>query len=94
MHTILSFGVWTWGVLVACVLLLGLCRYAITRGKYIVLHVRQSELSLIPEQILQDRRLERVDFWGQSLTIVAAVVGLGLLAIYIFAGLASGPGWS
>jgi len=87
MNTLFAFSLWAWFVLVAVVLVLALYRMALTRGSYTVLHVRRSELSLIPEQIMRDRRLDRTDFWGQLLTAAAFVLGLALLAIYIYVGL-------
>ena len=48
----------------------------IMRGDYYtVLHVRRSELSLIPEQIMHDRRLRNGDLWGQLLTVAAPSSG-------------------
>ena len=84
MNTVFSATMWTWILLVTVVLLLALYRLMITRGDYTVLHVRRSELSLIPEQIMQDRRLNRVDLWGQLLTVLALFVGLALAAIYLY----------
>jgi hypothetical protein len=84
MNTALSATLWSWIVLVTLVLLLALYRLMITRGDYTVLHVRRSELSLIPQQIIHDRRLNRVDLWGQLLTALALIVGLALAAIYLY----------
>jgi hypothetical protein len=87
MNTLFAFSLWAWLVVVAVVLVLALYRMALTRGNYTVLHVRRSELSLIPEQIMRDRRLDRTDFWGQLLTAVAFVLGVALLAMYVYVGL-------
>ena len=84
MNAVFQASVWSWVGLVAVVLLLALYRLILTRGLYTVLHVRRSELSLIPEQILQDRRLQRVDFLGQILTVFAIVLGLLLATIYMY----------
>jgi hypothetical protein len=84
MNTTFSITLWAWVVLVAIVLVLALYRWLISRGDYTVLHVRSSEVSLIPQQILHDRRLHTVDFWGRWMTVVALVAGLILAAIYIY----------
>ena len=89
MNAVFQVSFWAWLGLVAIVLLLALYRLVFTRGFYTVLHVRRSELSLIPEQILHDRRLERIDFWGQILTVVALIFGLLLGTIYMY--VAVGP---
>ena len=84
MNTVFSATMWTWILLVTVVLLLALYRLMITRGDYTVLHVRRSELSLIPEQIKHDRRLRGVDLWGQLLTVVSLIIGLALAAVYLY----------
>ena len=85
MNNVFSVTMWTWIVLVTVVLLLALYRLMIIRGDYYtVLHVRSSELSLIPEQIMHDRRLRSVDLWGQLLTVVALIIGLALAAVYLY----------
>ena len=84
MNTVFSVTMWTWILLVTVVLLLALYRLVITWGDYTVLHVRRSELSLIPEQIMHDRRLKHVDLWGQLLTVLALIFGLALAAMYLY----------
>ena len=84
MNTIFPVTMWAWILIVAVVLLLALYRLMITRGDYTVLHVRRSELSLIPEQIMHDCRLKHVDLWGQALTVLALIVGLALAAIFLY----------
>ena len=84
MNTVLFASFWAWTALVAIVLLLALYRLLITRGMFTVLHVRRSELSLMADQTLQDRRLERIDFWGQTLTVVAFIVGMLLAIVYLY----------
>jgi hypothetical protein len=85
MNSVFSVTIWTWIVLVTVVLLLALYRLMIIRSDYYtVLHVRSSELSLIPEQIKHDRRLRGVDLWGQLLTVVSLIIGLALAAVYLY----------
>ena len=85
MKDVFSVTIVTWIVLVTVVLLLALYRLMILRSDcYTVLHVRSSELSLIPEQIMHDRRLRTVDLWGQLLTVVSLIIGLALAAVYLY----------
>ena len=85
MNSVFSVTIWTWIVLVAVVLLLALYRLMIIRSDYYnVLHVRSSELALIPEQIKHDRRLRSVDLWGQLLTVLALIIGLALAVMYLY----------
>ena len=85
MNNVFSITMWTWIVLVTGVLVLALYRLMIIRADYYtVLHVVRSELSLIPEQIMHDRRLRSVDLWGQLLTVVALIIGLALAAVYLY----------
>ena len=85
MNNVFSVTIWTWIVLVTVVLLLALYRLMVIRSDYYtVLHVRRSELSLIPEQIMHDRRLRSVDLWGQLLTVVSLIIGIALVAVYLY----------
>lgn len=84
MNTVLQVTVGVWAILVAVVLSLALYRLLLSRGDYTVLHVRRSEMSLIPEQIMHDHRIQKVDFLGRSLTVVALVLGLMLAIAYIY----------
>ena len=89
MSSVFVASLWAWVALVAIVLFLALYRLMITRGLYTVLHVRRSELSLVPDQIVNDHRLQRIDFWGQMLTVAAVLLGLLLGLVYLH--MAVGP---
>ena len=84
MTSAVSAAVATWVILVTMVLLLATLRFAMTRGKYTVLHVRRSEMSRIADQVRDDQRLTRIDFWGQLLTTVALALGLLLTGLYVY----------
>lgn len=73
----LVLSVFTWIVLTVAVIALALYRKYITRGEYDVLHIRDAESMLIPQQAVFARRVETIDFWGKLLT--ATVIGYGLL---------------
>jgi hypothetical protein len=76
----LSATLSVWSISCCVVLLLALFRRSMTRGDYTVLHMRGSELSLVPEQIIYDRCIKRVELWGQALTVVALIFKLSLAA--------------
>ena len=84
MASAVSTAVALWVALVMIVLLLATFRLALTWGKYTVLHVRRSEMSMIPEQIRDHHRLNRIDSWGQLLTTIALVLGLVLIGLYVY----------
>ena len=84
MNTLIVVAAWAWVLVVTVVLLLAAYRMLVTRGSYTVLHVRRSELSLIPQQIMQDQRLDRIDWWGQVMTVVALASGLVIAGIYLY----------
>jgi hypothetical protein len=84
MNIVFLIGVWTWAVLGTIVLVLALYRVVLTWGDYTVLHVRRSELQLIPEQALHSRRVAHVERWGQALTVAVAILGLLLVVAYLY----------
>jgi hypothetical protein len=75
MNTVLIASFWAWTALVAIVLLLALHRLLITRGMYRALHVHHTE----PPPI------ERIDYWGQILTVAAFILGMLLAVVYLYA---------
>lgn len=50
------------------------------------LHLDDGEAKLIPQQVATARRLHSLDFWGETLTVLTAVSGLLLVAIYLYLG--------
>jgi len=49
-----------------------------------LLHLAEGEERLIPNQVATARLLDRIDGWGKTLTVVDAVFGLTLLAVFLF----------
>lgn len=82
MNLIMSAGLWAVVVLSIAALGLALFTLLASHGHYTVLHVRRSELSLIPEQVLNSQRLTRVHFLGQVLTAAAIISATVLLIVY------------
>ena len=85
MTATISAGFAIWLVLVSVVLLLAMSRLVMPWGKYTVLHVRRSEMSMIPAQVREHHRLNRIDFWGQLLTASAFILGLLLIGLWMLA---------
>jgi hypothetical protein len=87
MSNALDLYVAIWIVLAAVVILLALYRITVDKREYTVLHVRTSELSLIPKQVLRTEQLGRIDHWGKILTGVAVAYGFALAVAYFYAAL-------
>ena len=73
-----------WAVLASGVLLLAFYRLLVDKREYTVLHVRRSELSLIPHQVVRSEKLSVIDRWGKIMTSVAVVYGLALAMGYLY----------
>jgi hypothetical protein len=73
-----------WAVLAGGVLLLALYRLIVDKREYTVLHVRRSELSLIPHQVVRSEKLNVIDRWGKIATTVAVLYGLALAIGYLY----------
>jgi hypothetical protein len=70
-----------WGVLAIVVVLLIIYRKAITNREDDSIHL---EGNVATEQISLAHRLQLVDRWGKTLTIVVAVFGVVLAAVYLY----------
>ena len=84
MSTNLGWFVSVWAVLAAGVIVLALYRLTVDKNDYTVLHVRRSELSLIPQQVLRAEKLDIIDRWGKILTVVAIAYGLAIAVGYLY----------
>jgi len=58
-------------------------RKIVSRNEDDQLHVLHSEV-LVPQQAVVANKLDVIDKWGKLLTVVAAVVGLALGALWIY----------
>ena len=84
MQTAWFLSILTWVVLTAGVLALAIYRHLVARGECDVIHLRESELPLVPAQEEFAHRLEMVDFWGKALTAASVVYGLVLVAVFLY----------
>jgi hypothetical protein len=80
----LTLCVVLWAVLASVVLLLALYRNLLSKGHFTTLHVRASELPLVPGEAAYAHRLDRIDRWGKILTTTAVVYGLVLALAYLY----------
>ena len=49
-----------------------------------LVHLAEGEARYIPNQVATARLLDKIDDWGKTLTVVDAVFGLTLLAIFLY----------
>jgi hypothetical protein len=72
-----------WLVLGVCVGALAIYRKFLANREDDMVHLVSGE-SKVSSQITMAERLQKIDFWGKTLTIVLAVYGLALLGIFIY----------
>jgi len=78
------FSIAIWAVLSVGLLALIVYRRILASSESDILHIRDSEFPLIPQQAAFARRVERVDFWGKLLTVVTICYGLILCAVFLY----------
>ncbi len=72
-----------WAVMTIGVVALALYRMAVASHEDESLHLSPNEARLIAQQIKVSRKIDTIDRWGKILTIVAALYGLLLAAVYL-----------
>jgi hypothetical protein len=50
------------------------------------LHIADSEMGMVSQQVVVAHKLDIVDRWGKALTVVALVYGLAVAGIYLLQG--------
>jgi hypothetical protein len=80
-----------WAALTAGVIALAIYRKVLARGECDVLHLRESELPLVPHQEEFAQRLDRLDFWGKVLTVASVSYGFLLGALFLYRIWSQGP---
>lgn len=73
-----------WCLLALTVLGLALFRKIASLREDDLIHIGPGEDKMIPKQVALFSKLERVDRWGKSLTIIVAASGLALGALYLY----------
>ena len=74
----------SWGVLALIVLVLAVYRNALGRREDDSLHVSDREAALVTEQNAVAHRIDAIEKWGKSLTVVMILYGLALGAYYLY----------
>jgi hypothetical protein len=74
-----------WSLLGLVVLALALYRKVIMQHEEDeLIHLSAGEERLIPHQVALTAKLNKIDHWGEILTIVAVVSGLAMAATYLW----------
>lgn len=75
-----------WVVMALILVALALYRKLVSRRGDDILHVRDSEMPLISDQVVIGKRLDWIDRWGKVATMVLIVYGLAIAAAYLYTG--------
>jgi hypothetical protein len=73
-----------WAVLATVLVFLALYRRRIYLKSDEVLHVLDAEAPLVSNQAEIGKRLEKIDLWGKTLTVIVALYGLGIAGWYLY----------
>ena len=74
----------SWIALACAVLILAVYRHRLSSHEDDTLHVSDAQASQITKQAIAAQRLAVIDRWGKLLTVIAAVYGLALGALYTY----------
>jgi hypothetical protein len=80
----ITFFVVLWVVLGVATLALALYRKVLSNQENDVLALAAGEEGKIPGQVDLARKLETIDRWGKTITVLTAVVGLALACTYLY----------
>ncbi|HTV56082.1 MAG TPA: hypothetical protein VMI06_14360 [Terriglobia bacterium] len=84
--------IYGWVLLAIVVAGLAIYRQGLARHNGEALHLANKEAALLTGQAIVGRRLRRIDFWGQWLTVVALLYAIALLDTYLNSVWAAGAG--
>lgn len=73
-----------WAVLAVVVLALAIYRNLMALHEDDNLHISTGEDGLIPKQLAFYRVMDKIDHWGEGLTVIAVAGGLVLAGIYLY----------
>jgi len=73
-----------WAVLTIGVITLALFRKFSTRNEDSFVHLSDAEAPVITEQVTVARKLEKIDYWGKTLTVVDIAFLAVLLGIVFY----------
>jgi len=73
-----------WAALTMLVLTLAIYRKVASRSEDAFVHLAEAEVSAIPRQATVAQRLDRIDSWGKTLTVVDVVFLAMLLGVVFY----------
>ncbi|MBX9603094.1 MAG: hypothetical protein K2X35_18970 [Bryobacteraceae bacterium] len=82
MNFMLLSGVWL--AMAAAVLALVAYRKMVAVHEDDMVHLRDDEAKLVTQQTAVAHRLEMIDRWGKMLTLVTALFGAAIAALYLY----------
>ena len=80
---LIPFGA-SWVALACAVLILAVYRHRLSSHEDDTLHVTDAQASQITQQAMTAHRLAVIDRWGKLLTLIGAIYGLLLGAVYFY----------
>jgi hypothetical protein len=79
-----NFWVILWIVLALCVAVLALYRRMVASHEDGIVHVTSGESRVLTQQATFAQKIDKIDFWGKTLTIVLVAYGLILGAWMLY----------
>jgi cyanate permease len=73
-----------WAVLATVVVFLALYRRHLYMKSDELLHVLDAEAPMIGSQAETAKKLEKIDFWGKTLTVIVGLYALAIGGMYIY----------
>ncbi len=73
-----------WAVLATVVVFLALYRRRLYLKTDELLHVLDAEASMISSQAQIGEKLDKVDFWGKTLTVIVGLYALAIGGMYLY----------
>lgn len=73
-----------WAVMAISVLALALYRMAVASHEDETLHIGENQARLVAEQTKLFRKIEAIERWGKTLTVIAVLYGLALAIVYLY----------
>jgi hypothetical protein len=81
----ITFIVGLWMVLGTVTLVLAIYRWILSaHSENDVVHLGAGEEKEIPRQVSLARKIDAIDRWGKAMTVISAVIGLGLATAYLY----------
>ena len=73
-----------WAALTVVVIMLALFRKFSTRHEDAYVHLADAEAPIVTEQVTVARKLDKIDYWGKTLTVVDIAFLAVLLAVVFY----------